>query len=179
MRHFRRSILGAAPNHPPLREVLQGNITELGAWEDEASDFADDLAWIRLKILERQSRHQESLYLAEAEGRPDRYLHMLAKLGRTEEAIAQAQQQMSTPGEALALAQTLREQGELEQALHPKQRPKHKEYSDDTGNHSTSLSDRLLSALTQRELAELINALFTVLSPELLEDAIAQLNEWD
>ncbi|HIK17607.1 MAG TPA: SWIM zinc finger domain-containing protein [Leptolyngbyaceae cyanobacterium M33_DOE_097] len=83
----------------------------------EAPDFADDLAWIRLNILERQGRHQEYLYLAEAEGQTDRYLQMLAKLGRTEEAIAQAHQQMSTPGEALALAQTLREQGELEQAL--------------------------------------------------------------
>jgi uncharacterized Zn finger protein len=104
-------------DYPPLRQVLQGNITELGAWEDEAPDFADDLAWIRLKILERQGRHQEYLYLAEAEGQTDRYLQMLAKLGRTEEAIAQAQQQMSTAGEALALAQTLREQGELEEAL--------------------------------------------------------------
>jgi uncharacterized Zn finger protein len=104
-------------DYPPLREVLQGNVTELGAWEDEAPDFADDLAWIRLKILDRRGRHQEYLYFAEAEGQTDRYLQMLAKLGRTEEAIAQAQQQMSTPGEALALAQTLRERGELEQAL--------------------------------------------------------------
>ncbi|HEY9639937.1 MAG TPA: hypothetical protein V6C57_05605, partial [Coleofasciculaceae cyanobacterium] len=104
-------------DYPPLREVLQGNITELGAWEDEAPDFADDLAQIRLKILERQGRHQEYLYLAEAEGQTDRYLQMLVKLGRTEEAIAQAQQQMSSAEEALALAQTLREQGELEQAL--------------------------------------------------------------
>jgi hypothetical protein len=38
-------------------------------------------------------------------------------------------------------------------------------------------ADRLLSALTQQELAELIDALFTVLSPELQEEAIAQLNE--
>lgn len=101
----------------PLREVLHGNVTELGAWEDEAPDFADDLAWIRLKILERQGRHQEYLYLAEAEGQTDRHLQMLAKLGRTEEAITQAQQQMSSAEEALVLAQTLREQGELEQAL--------------------------------------------------------------
>lgn len=104
-------------DYPPLQEVLQGTITELGVWEDKAPDFADDLARIRLTILERQDRHQEYLYLAEAEGQTDRYLQMLAKLGRTEEAIAQAQQQMSSADEALALAQTLREQGELEQAL--------------------------------------------------------------
>ncbi|MBW4441987.1 MAG: hypothetical protein KME10_12260 [Plectolyngbya sp. WJT66-NPBG17] len=42
---------------------------------------------------------------------------MLVKLGRTEEAISEAQQQMSTLGEAWALAQALRERGEFEQAL--------------------------------------------------------------
>ncbi|MDX2240486.1 MAG: SWIM zinc finger family protein [Leptolyngbyaceae cyanobacterium bins.302] len=104
-------------DYPPLQRVLQGEITELGAWEDEAPDFADDLAQIRLKILQRQGRQQEYLYLAEAEGQTDRYLQMLAKLGRTEEAVSQAQQHMSTAGEAWTLAQTLREQGELESAL--------------------------------------------------------------
>lgn len=104
-------------DYPPLREVLKGNITELGAWEDEAPDFADDLAWIRLKILERQGRHQEYLYLAEAEGQTDRYLQMLTKLGRSQEAIALAEQEMSTAGEAWTLAKTLRQQGELESAL--------------------------------------------------------------
>ncbi|WP_228035720.1 SWIM zinc finger family protein [Oculatella sp. LEGE 06141] len=103
--------------YPPLQEVLQGNITELGAWEDEAPDFADDLAWIRLKILERQGRHQEYLYLAEAEGQTDRYLQMLTKLGRSQEAIALAEQEMSTAGEAWTLAKTLRQQGELKSAL--------------------------------------------------------------
>lgn len=103
-------------DYSPLQDVLQGEITELG-WEDDAPNFADDLAQIRLKILERQGRHQEYLYLAEAEGQTERYLQMLAKLGRTEEAIVQAQQQMSTAGEAWTLAQALREQGELEQAL--------------------------------------------------------------
>ena len=104
-------------DYPPLQRVLQGEITELGAWADEAPSFADDLASIRLGILERQERYQEYLYLAEAEGQTDRYLQMLAKLGRTEEAIAQAQEQITTAEEALTLAQTLREQGELEQAL--------------------------------------------------------------
>jgi len=104
-------------DYPPLQRVLQGEITELGAWDDEAPGFADDLAQIRLTILERQGKYQEYLYLAEAEGQIDRYLQMLAKLGRTEEAIAQAQQQMSTAEEAWTLAQTLRKQGKLEQAL--------------------------------------------------------------
>jgi uncharacterized Zn finger protein len=53
-------------DYPPLRQVLQGQITTSGAWEGEAPDFADELALIRLKILDRQGRHQEYLYLAEA-----------------------------------------------------------------------------------------------------------------
>ena len=66
----------------------------------------------------------------------------------------------------------------------PKQDPKHEAHSDDADNspsespcqRPTSLSDRLLNALTQQELAELIDALFTVLSPELQEEAIAAPN---
>ena len=104
-------------DYPPLQRALKGKITELGAWEAEAPNFADDLARIRLRILERQGKRQEYLYLAEAEGQTELYLQMLAKLGRTEEAIAQAQQNMTTAAEALTLAQTLRDQGELEQAL--------------------------------------------------------------
>lgn len=42
---------------------------------------------------------------------------MLTKLERTQEAIDQAQAQMTTAEDALTLAQTLREQGELEPAL--------------------------------------------------------------
>ncbi len=38
-------------------------------------------------------------------------------------------------------------------------------------------SDHLLNALTQQELVQLLDALFTVLSPELQEQAIAQLDE--
>jgi uncharacterized Zn finger protein len=104
-------------DYPPLQRVFAGKITELGAWEDESPYFADDLAKIRLQILERQGREQDYLYLAQAEGQTDRYLRMLAKLGRTEEAIAEAQEQMTTATEALTLAKMLREQGHLEQAL--------------------------------------------------------------
>jgi hypothetical protein len=53
----------------------------------------------------------------------------------------------------------------------PKQYPKHEEHSSDAGDRPKFLFDHLLNALTQRELAELINALFTVLSPELQEGA--------
>ncbi|MFN6477139.1 SWIM zinc finger family protein [Nostoc sp. DedQUE07] len=104
-------------DYPPLVQVLQGNITERGAWEEDVPDYADDLALIRLKILERQERYQEYLYLAEAEGQTQQYLTMLGRLGRVEEAIDAAQTQMNSMEEAFALAQTLSVQGALQQAL--------------------------------------------------------------
>src|SRR5437762_1861490 len=55
-------------DYPPLQRVLQGIITEQGAWEGEAPHFADDLTKARLNILERRGQFQEYLYLAEAEG---------------------------------------------------------------------------------------------------------------
>lgn len=104
-------------DYPPLLQVLQGNVTRLGAWEAEPPDYADDLALIRLKILEREQRYQEYLYLAEAEGQTQEYLTMLARLGRVEEATKAAQTQVSLMEEAFALAQTLREQEAPQQAL--------------------------------------------------------------
>lgn len=104
-------------NYPPLLQVLQGNITNSGAWEAEPPDYADDLALIRLKILEREQRYQEYLYLAEAEGQTQEYLTMLARLGRVEEATKAAQTQMTLMEEAFALARILKEQGASRQAL--------------------------------------------------------------
>ncbi|MCF2150881.1 SWIM zinc finger domain-containing protein [Desmonostoc muscorum LEGE 12446] len=105
-------------DYPPLVQVLQGDITERGAWEEDVPDYADDLALIRLKILERQERYQEYLYLAEAEGQTEQYLTMLGRLGRVEEAIDAAQTQMNSMAEAFALAKTLVSvQGALQQAL--------------------------------------------------------------
>ncbi|MHC5767863.1 MAG: SWIM zinc finger family protein [Nostoc sp.] len=104
-------------DYPPLVQVLQGNISERGAWEEDVPDYADDLALIRLKILERQERYQEYLYLAEAEGQTQQYLTMLGRLGRVEEAIDAAQTQMNSMEEAFALAKTLSVQGALQQSL--------------------------------------------------------------
>ncbi|WP_375497375.1 SWIM zinc finger domain-containing protein [uncultured Nostoc sp.] len=110
-------VLRQGWDYPPLVQVLQGNITERGAWEEDVPDYADDLALIRLKILERQERYQEYLYLAEAEGQTQQYLTMLGRLGRIEEAIDAAQTQMNSIEEAFALAKTLSVQGALQQAL--------------------------------------------------------------
>ncbi len=104
-------------DYPPLQRVLQGEITELGAWEGEAPWYADDLAIARLDVLEKQERYQEYLYLAKAEGQLDRYVLMLARLGRVQEAVDEGLQYLRTPDQYLALAKALREQGELTAAM--------------------------------------------------------------
>ena len=101
---------------PTLLAVLQGDRPLL--WEGEAPYYADDLAQIRLQILERQGRDEEYLSLAQSEGQTRLYLTKLSELGAVEEAIAAAHEQMTTADEALALSKSLREQGAIEEALH-------------------------------------------------------------
>ena len=104
-------------DYPPLQQIFQGEITEKGAWAEEAPSWADEFSQIRLSILARQERYEDYLLLAEAEGQTQEYLTMLGQLGRVEEAMEVAQEQMATLEEAEALAKTLREQGQPSQAL--------------------------------------------------------------
>ncbi len=97
--------------------MLQGTITEQGAWEGEAPYHADELTKARLHILERRGRLQEYLYLAEAEGHTREYVTMLVRLGYVEEAISYGQHYLATTDEALTLAKALYEHGEDEQSL--------------------------------------------------------------
>ncbi|MFP4346012.1 MAG: SWIM zinc finger domain-containing protein [Anaerolineales bacterium] len=105
-------------DYAPLQRVLEGEVTRLGAWEDEnAPWYADELAEARLNVLERRERYDEYLHLAEAEGQTARYVTMLVHLDRVQEAVEYGLQYLSTTDEALALAQALREHGEIEKAL--------------------------------------------------------------
>lgn len=104
-------------DYPPLVAVLQGHITEKGAWEDEIPEFADALALIRLRILERQGRFEEYLNLAQAEGQFLLYLQMLIRLGRSDQAFAEAREYLTEPEEVLTVAQTLAEHGQTDLAL--------------------------------------------------------------
>lgn len=117
--------IGAAEygwNYPPLQRVLQGHVTEQGAWEGEAPWYADDLAVARLNVLKRQGRTEEYLYLAEAEGQTTLYVVMLVKLGRGQEVVVYGLKYLTTIAEALALSRALREhdlhQGALQIAEH-------------------------------------------------------------
>lgn len=104
-------------DYPPLRRVLAGEITAQGAWAGLPPEYADTLAQVRLKILERQGRNQEYIYLAEAEGQLDRYVLMLAKTGQAQLALTEGRKHLSAPSDILAVAGTLRERGALEEAL--------------------------------------------------------------
>lgn len=97
-------------DYPPLQRAMQGEITERGAWEGEAPWGADELAQVRLQILERQGRSQEYLNLAQAEGQLREYVLMLAKLGRVEEAVSEGTQYLAQVDELFALAQQLERQ---------------------------------------------------------------------
>lgn len=104
-------------DYPPLQRALAGEITELGAWEAEAPANADELAVIRLRVLERQGRLQEYLHLAEAESQTPLYVNMLAKVGRTDEAVAEALHYLSNAASAQMVAQTLYNAGQSQAAF--------------------------------------------------------------
>jgi uncharacterized Zn finger protein len=104
-------------SYPPLVAAMKGNITEKGAWEGEAPYYADELAQVRLRILARQGRTREYIHLAEAEGRDDLAINMLAQSGDIEKAMAEAKTYLVYPREILSLAQVMAAQGEMEAAL--------------------------------------------------------------
>ena len=100
---------------PPAR--LQGEITHVGAWEDEAPWYADDLAVARLKVLERQGRYQEYLHLARAEGQLGLLRHDVGSPGANSGGGRRGIAGPDQPAQFLALAQVLRERQELAAAL--------------------------------------------------------------
>lgn len=104
-------------DYPPLVAAMQGHITEKGAWEDERPDFADDLAVIRLRILERRGRFEEYLNLAQAEGQFMLYLQMLIRRGRSDLAFTEARDGLALPEDILPVARALVEHGEVEKGL--------------------------------------------------------------
>ncbi|MCC5610696.1 hypothetical protein LC612_29090 [Nostoc sp. CHAB 5834] len=103
-------------DYEPLQQIMQGDDTaEL--WENERPSYADDLALIRLQILERQNRYTEYLNLALVEEMTLQYLTQLAALGRVEEGMSADKILMERAEEGFALAKILREDGYLVEAL--------------------------------------------------------------
>ncbi|HLG60300.1 MAG TPA: hypothetical protein VKY19_00075 [Ktedonosporobacter sp.] len=97
----------------------QIGITDEGepVWDEDSFVDEEELAKIKLRILERQGRFHEYLALARAEGQTEAYLTMLVRLDRAQEAVAYGRTHLATPAEALALARALCEHGEREESL--------------------------------------------------------------
>ncbi len=104
-------------DYPPLVAAMEGQISELGAWDGPPPPFADDLAQIRLRILEQQGRYDAYLNLAQAEGQFLLYLQMLVRTGRHDEALSEALEHLSRPDAVLALSKSRLEHGEVEGAF--------------------------------------------------------------
>ncbi len=102
---------------PDLRRVLNGEIGPRVAWEKERSYYFNEITRVRLKVLERQGRTQEYLYLAEAEGQAESYTAMLMKLGRVAEAVSYGLDNFYYAQEAMSLAMQLWSANETESAL--------------------------------------------------------------
>lgn len=100
---------------PDLQRALQGS--HYSDPERLNAPFAQDLALLRLQILDRQGRQTEYLNLARTEGLMLQYLTRLAQMGNTDEAMTAARERMTTASEAFALAKTLREKNHLSEAL--------------------------------------------------------------
>ncbi len=104
-------------DYPPLQRVLEGNIAQQRAWDDEVPVGADELAKAQLRVLERRGRLQEYLYLAKAEGQVEEYATMLVRLDRAQEATDYGHKHLRTAQEALSLAGALYDHGERELGL--------------------------------------------------------------
>ncbi len=101
-------------NHPPLARVMEGGAADDGFFEELLDD---PLTVARLNVLERRGRHEEYLRLSHAAGEDASHAIMLARLDRAEEAVEYASNYLSFPEEVLAVAEALRERGNLEEAL--------------------------------------------------------------
>jgi uncharacterized Zn finger protein len=187
-------------DYPPLQRVLQGEITEQGAWEGESPDYADDLALIRLQILDRQGRDQEYLHLAEAEGQTVQHLNKLVELGEIDAVMEVADEVITTPDEAFAIAQTLREAGWITQALAIAQGgllvPSREatspfkfatwtaEFAESLGERQTALEARIIAFKAQpafqnyRQIESLAGEAWTTIQPDLIQ-TLRQSRQWE
>lgn len=100
---------------PELQRALQGS-----NYSDPKrlnTPFAQELALIRLQILDRQGRQTEYLNLARTEGLMLQYLTRLVEMSNIDEAMTAARSRMTMAEEAFALAKTLRNRNHLSEAL--------------------------------------------------------------
>jgi uncharacterized Zn finger protein len=101
----------------PVQRAMQGDIGYADLWEEDPPWYAEDFIKARLNVLKRQGRNEEYLDLAEAADLIDDYVTKLVEEGRIDEAIEYGRHNLSSPNEALTLAQTLRNHDRPQAAL--------------------------------------------------------------
>jgi hypothetical protein len=89
------------------------------AWSDEEGEWygESDLTQAKLNVLERQGRVDEYLDLCQQAGEHRRYALKLLDLGRKDEAMSIALNNLSSADEALAIAQKLRDMDQVRDAI--------------------------------------------------------------
>ncbi|WP_018256534.1 SWIM zinc finger family protein [Halomicrobium katesii] len=100
-----------------IQRVLGGAEETPRLWEDERPWYADDVAVAYLDVLERDDRTEEYLRFAKAAGQIEQYVTKLIELGRVEEAVEYAVENLSTPDTAFTVAQTLRKRDRPDDAI--------------------------------------------------------------
>ncbi|MFB6233987.1 MAG: SWIM zinc finger domain-containing protein [Halopenitus sp.] len=92
-----------------LQRILDDTEETPRLWEDERPWYADDVAVAYLDVLERNGCTDEYLRLSKAAGQVEQYATKLIELGRVDDAVEYAVENLSTPGVAFTVAQTLGE----------------------------------------------------------------------
>lgn len=100
-------------HNPSVQAQLQGQYLDTG----EASYVNNDLTDIRLKVLERQGKIEAYLNFANVKGRIAAHKAMLVKHNKIDEALLDYQQNLTSPADALLLAQALFDSDKLNEAL--------------------------------------------------------------
>ncbi|OYR63226.1 hypothetical protein DJ83_03215 [Halorubrum ezzemoulense] len=106
----------------PVQRAMQGDIGYADLWGGDPPWYAEDFIRAHLNVLKRQGRNEEYLDLAEAADLIDDYVTKLVEEGQIDEAIEYGRHNLSSPNEALTLAQTLRNHDRPRAALEVAQR---------------------------------------------------------
>ena len=101
----------------PIQRAMDGDHRSVDLWDGDPAWHAEASIRARLNVLERQGRVEEYLNLAAAADLLDASVTMLVEEGRIEEAIEYGKQGFRSPGDALMLAQTLRDHDRPQAAL--------------------------------------------------------------
>jgi uncharacterized Zn finger protein len=190
--------------HPVIQAMLAGTTSVNALWDGAPPNFADDLALIRLQILDRQNRETEYLNFARAAGLKQQHMTRLVASGQVDTALeawrnfveTATPQDPTAAATAFALAQTLQEGGYLTEALNTAQaglafpgQVQHQlanwtgDLAETLGATSIALTARILAFKTQpsfreyRKVEALAAESWTTIKQELLE-TLRRYREW-